>query len=89
MPGVSLDSPRFRIKSKMKSTNESLDDEGEEELPILTVPLVFGTYRIKGEVLRDSLCQALQYFRQQGRPLLIDGATKYGNIDVVLKAMKK
>lgn len=73
----------------MKSTNESLDDEGKEECPILTVPLVFGTYRIKGEVLRDSLCQALQYFRQQGRPLLIDSATKYGNTDVVLKAMRR
>ena len=55
----------------------------------LVTPLVFGTYRLKGEVLDDSASQALRLFWQQGRPLLLDGASKYRNTDMVLKIMKK
>ena len=58
-------------------------------MPALSVPLVFGTYRIKGEVLDDSASQALQLFRQQGRPLLLDGAAKYGNTAMIMKIMKR
>eukprot|EP00092_Neocalanus_flemingeri_P009350 GFUD01010062.1.p1 GENE.GFUD01010062.1~~GFUD01010062.1.p1 ORF type:complete len:1099 (-),score=183.15 GFUD01010062.1:71-3367(-) len=65
----------------------SSDPKAKPEM--LAVPLVFGTYRIKGEVLDDSASQALHLFRQQGRPLLLDGAAKYGNTDVVLKIMKR
>ena len=54
---------------------------------ILPVPVVFGTYRLKREVLEDSASQALHLFRQQGRPLLLDGAAKYANTETVMKIM--
>eukprot|EP00091_Calanus_sinicus_P005335 TRINITY_DN1577_c0_g1_i3.p1 TRINITY_DN1577_c0_g1~~TRINITY_DN1577_c0_g1_i3.p1 ORF type:complete len:181 (-),score=37.95 TRINITY_DN1577_c0_g1_i3:1242-1784(-) len=66
-----------------------MSSEHQADSQIVPVPLVFGTYRIKGEVLDDSACQALQLFREQGRPLLLDGAAKYGNTEVVMKIMKR
>ena len=54
----------------------------------LTTPLVFGTYRLNGLILEDSLNQAMYLFGQQKRPLLVDSASKYSNISTILKLMK-
>ena len=54
----------------------------------LTTPLVFGTYRLNGLILEDSLNQAKYLFGQQKRPLLVDSASKYSNISTILKLMK-
>ena len=55
----------------------------------ITAVFVFGTYKLKGEILHDSLGQALQLLQQQGRPALVDGAHKYQNLDTVLSVMQR
>lgn len=45
--------------------------------------LVFGTYRIKGFVLRDSINQALHTFSENKYELLLDTASSYLNIDTI------
>lgn len=55
----------------------------------ISTPLVYGTYRLYGEVLEDSLNQAMLLFQQQYRPLLVDSAEKYNNLDTIIKVMKK
>jgi hypothetical protein len=54
----------------------------------VNTPLVFGTYKLHGEILSDSLHQALALFQQQGRPLLVDTAAKYGNIATVAAVLQ-
>lgn len=45
--------------------------------------LVFGTYRLKGNVLIDSVNQAMSYFSSLNRHLLIDTAVKYNHNEIL------
>lgn len=50
---------------------------------------VFGTYRIKGNALKDSINQALYIFNENNMELIIDSATSYMNIDVLKEIVKE
>jgi len=50
---------------------------------------VLGTYKLKKEVLHDSINQSLIYFNEVNLPLLDDSADKYNNSDTILKIIQQ
>ena len=53
------------------------------------VTLVFGTYKLNGDILKDSAMQALDSLYNNGYDLLLDSAVKYGNTDTLVEIQKQ
>jgi hypothetical protein len=53
------------------------------------VSLIFGTYKLSGDILKDSAMQALDSLYNNGYDLLLDSAVKYGNTNTLIKIQKQ
>ena len=77
------------METKSSGNGQESKDHGIENKHLPGTRFVFGTYKLKGEVLSNALDTAVRAFSETQSRVLIDTAVLYRNDKEIVKCMEK